>query len=283
MRHKTTPSSCPTFRPSCTRKAACVMSLGPVHAIRRQRADGLRHRADLARHARAGSAHRRRRCVNGVRLTDQGVDSEGNPEATFLPGMDVRAALTVVGDGPVGAVGRQLDEDFGLPAGHHQREWAVGMKMVVDLPEDTPPRARHGLPHLRLSRAGDLRLPVRASRPRRYGRNLRAFLVPQSRAHLLPLPAALHAASVSLALSPGRQTALLGRQVAAGIRQARRAVPGRRRATRASAKAPAAPTCSPVVGRGRSLDHRRPARRSRARIAQSGQAAHQGKPRSALT
>ena len=76
--------------------------------------------------------------VKGIRLTDQGVDKEGNPEDTFLPGMDIRAALTVVGDGPVGAVGRQLDEIFGLPAGHHQREWAVGMKMVVDLPEDTP-------------------------------------------------------------------------------------------------------------------------------------------------
>ena len=74
----------------------------------------------------------------GVRLADQGVDKDGNPEAGFLPGMDVRAALTVVGDGPVGAVGRQLDTEFGLPEGHHQREWAVGMKMVVDLPEDTP-------------------------------------------------------------------------------------------------------------------------------------------------
>jgi electron-transferring-flavoprotein dehydrogenase len=76
--------------------------------------------------------------VCGVRLTDQGVDLRGNPQANFLPGIDVRAALTVVGDGPVGAVGRQLDQEFGLPDGHHQREWAVGMKMVVDLPENTP-------------------------------------------------------------------------------------------------------------------------------------------------
>jgi electron-transferring-flavoprotein dehydrogenase len=75
--------------------------------------------------------------VAGVRLTDQGVDKAGNPEAGFLAGMDVRAALTIVGDGPVGAIGRQIDETFGLPDGHHQREWAVGMKMVVDLPEDT--------------------------------------------------------------------------------------------------------------------------------------------------
>jgi electron-transferring-flavoprotein dehydrogenase len=73
--------------------------------------------------------------VRGVRLCDQGVDRDGRPEAGFLPGMDVYAALTVVGDGPVGAVGRQLDENFGLPAGHRHRQWAVGMKMVIDLPE----------------------------------------------------------------------------------------------------------------------------------------------------
>ena len=73
--------------------------------------------------------------VVGVRLADQGVDKKGNPEAGFMPGLDVRAALTVVGDGPVGPVGRALDAHFGLPRGHHQREWAVGMKLVVDLPE----------------------------------------------------------------------------------------------------------------------------------------------------
>ena len=76
--------------------------------------------------------------VVGVRLVDQGTDRQGNPDAGYMPGMDIRAALTVVADGPVGPVGRQLDERFGLPEGHHQREWAVGMKMVVDLPEDCP-------------------------------------------------------------------------------------------------------------------------------------------------
>jgi electron-transferring-flavoprotein dehydrogenase len=73
--------------------------------------------------------------VCGIRLVDQGVDKHGTPEAGYLPGMDLKARLTVVGDGPVGAVGRKLDEIFGMPAGHHTRDWAVGMKMVVDLPE----------------------------------------------------------------------------------------------------------------------------------------------------
>jgi len=104
--------------------------------------------------------------VCGVRLIDQGVDRQGQPEAGYLPGMDVRAALTVVGDGPVGAVGRQLKQSItgdcaSAPLRSRLRtdppsrddpcrdqrapregavatdpaEWALGMKMVIDLPE----------------------------------------------------------------------------------------------------------------------------------------------------
>ena len=76
--------------------------------------------------------------VVGIRLVDQGTESDGTPGPGFMPGMDVRAALTVVGDGPVGPIGRQLDEHFGFPEGHHQNDWAVGMKMVVDLPTHCP-------------------------------------------------------------------------------------------------------------------------------------------------
>ena len=75
--------------------------------------------------------------VIGVRLLDQGVDKQGKPGDGFMPGMDIHAALTVVGDGPIGAIGQQLDAQFGLPEGHHARDWAVGMKFVVDLPADT--------------------------------------------------------------------------------------------------------------------------------------------------
>ena len=76
--------------------------------------------------------------VVGVRLAEQGVDRQGNPEGAYMPGMDVRAQLTVIGDGPVGAVGQSIDRKLGMPAGHARKEWAVGMKMVVELPEDTP-------------------------------------------------------------------------------------------------------------------------------------------------
>ena len=74
--------------------------------------------------------------VCGVRLADQGVALDGTASDGFTPGMDIRAALTVVADGPVGAVGRKLDSHFGLPQGNEQGEWALGMKMVVELRED---------------------------------------------------------------------------------------------------------------------------------------------------
>jgi electron-transferring-flavoprotein dehydrogenase len=73
--------------------------------------------------------------VIGVKLADQGVEKDGSPGPNFLPGMHIHAGLTVVGDGPVGSVGQILDQRFGFPEGNHQREWALGMKAVVELPE----------------------------------------------------------------------------------------------------------------------------------------------------
>ena len=75
--------------------------------------------------------------VCGVRLIDQGANVDGSPGDGFMAGMDVRASLTVVADGPVGAVGRKIDACFGLPKGHEHREWALGMKMVIELREDS--------------------------------------------------------------------------------------------------------------------------------------------------
>src|SRR5664279_4364666 len=74
--------------------------------------------------------------VLGVRLLDQGVDRQGNPESGFTAGMDIRAALTVIGDGPVGAVSHDLDNRLGTPPGNEVREWALGMKFVIELRPD---------------------------------------------------------------------------------------------------------------------------------------------------
>jgi electron-transferring-flavoprotein dehydrogenase len=70
--------------------------------------------------------------VAGLRLADQGVDRFGCPGDGYMPGMDVRAKLTVVGDGPMGQVGGALNQDKQKP-----RDWALGMKFVIELPEDS--------------------------------------------------------------------------------------------------------------------------------------------------
>lgn len=75
--------------------------------------------------------------VEGIRLADQGVDGAGAPVEGFVPGMEVRAPLTVVGDGPVGAVGEAINQKLGWPRGRAQSDWALGMKMVIELPEST--------------------------------------------------------------------------------------------------------------------------------------------------
>lgn len=76
--------------------------------------------------------------IEGLRLCDQGVDSHGAPAEGFMAGLDVHAQLTVVGDGPVGAVGRAIDQQLGLPDDHARHEWALGMKMVIELPPEIP-------------------------------------------------------------------------------------------------------------------------------------------------
>lgn len=75
--------------------------------------------------------------VQGLRLADQGVDRSGAPADGFMAGMDVRAQLTVVGDGPVGAVGQAIDRKLGMPEGNARRDWALGMKFVVELPPES--------------------------------------------------------------------------------------------------------------------------------------------------
>ena len=73
-----------------------------------------------------------------------GRRQHGAPADGFMPGMDVRARLTVVGDGPVGAVGQASTRVSALPEGHARREWALGMKFVIELPEDSTTRLEPG-------------------------------------------------------------------------------------------------------------------------------------------
>jgi electron-transferring-flavoprotein dehydrogenase len=72
--------------------------------------------------------------VVGVRTGDKGISRGGDRKANYEPGVDVRAKVTVLGEGPRGTLAKQLDETLGLSAGKNPQLYALGIKEVWDLP-----------------------------------------------------------------------------------------------------------------------------------------------------
>jgi electron-transferring-flavoprotein dehydrogenase len=140
----------------------------------------------------------------------------GQPEADYVPGMDVRAALTVVGDGPVGAVGRALDDAVRSARGSSPHEWAIGMKVLVDLPTTSrSSRARCCTRSAIRSR----RSSASSTSARRGSRRSASSCRRGSAAPCAPRTATCSTGcSTRTCGAPrGRHAALVGRQVAAGI------------------------------------------------------------------
>jgi electron-transferring-flavoprotein dehydrogenase len=101
--------------------------------------------------------------VCGVRCGDMGVSRDGTPSDRFAPGVDIRAALTVLAEGCRGSVSKQLIERFELAQPDSPQTYGLGLKELWQL----PPRAgfRTGLvqPHHRL--ATRRRTPTAAASP----------------------------------------------------------------------------------------------------------------------
>lgn len=71
--------------------------------------------------------------VTGVRTGDQGLDHKGNRKDNYQPGVDVHAAVTVLGEGPRGTLSTQLERRLAL-GGPNPQVYAVGIKEIWDLP-----------------------------------------------------------------------------------------------------------------------------------------------------
>ncbi|MGH9363087.1 MAG: NAD(P)/FAD-dependent oxidoreductase, partial [Thermoanaerobaculia bacterium] len=72
--------------------------------------------------------------VVGVRTGDRGVGRDGRRKANHEPGVDVRAKVTVLGEGPRGTLVKQLEERLGLAEGKNPQVYSLGLKEVWDLP-----------------------------------------------------------------------------------------------------------------------------------------------------
>jgi electron-transferring-flavoprotein dehydrogenase len=80
--------------------------------------------------------------VVGVRTGDKGIDKEGKPKANFEPGVDLRAKVTVLGEGPRGSLTKQLTQRLNLNQGREPQVYSLGIKELWELPDDRYPTGR---------------------------------------------------------------------------------------------------------------------------------------------
>ncbi|HUF16973.1 MAG TPA: electron transfer flavoprotein-ubiquinone oxidoreductase [Thermoanaerobaculia bacterium] len=77
--------------------------------------------------------------VVGVRTGDKGVGKNGEPKANYEPGVDIRAKIVILAEGPRGTLTRQLATSDDLYAGKNPQVYSVGVKEVWQVPDDRFP------------------------------------------------------------------------------------------------------------------------------------------------
>ncbi len=77
--------------------------------------------------------------VVGVRTGDKGVDKNGNPKPNYEPGADLRARVTVLGEGPRGTLAKQLERTLQLSKGCNPQVYAIGIKELWQMPKGSTP------------------------------------------------------------------------------------------------------------------------------------------------
>ena len=74
--------------------------------------------------------------VAGVRTGDRGIDRHGARKATFEPGVDIRAAVTIFADGVRGNLTKTLIRRFALDEGRLPQLYALGIKELWEVPAE---------------------------------------------------------------------------------------------------------------------------------------------------
>ncbi len=77
------------------------------------------------------------RGVAGVRIGDKGLGKDGSATSLYEPGPDIRAKVTVFGEGARGSLFRQLDRELGLSPKGIPQTYEVGIKEVIRLSPDS--------------------------------------------------------------------------------------------------------------------------------------------------
>ena len=87
--------------------------------------------------------------VIGVRTGDRGIDKNGAHKPNYEPGVDIKAKVTVFGEGTRGSLTKELISKFNLMDNKNPQVWAIGVKELWKLPENRiePGYVAHTLGH----------------------------------------------------------------------------------------------------------------------------------------
>ena len=75
--------------------------------------------------------------IVGVRTGDQGIGPDGEPKANFEPGIDLKAKVTVLGEGARGSLFKEIDQKLNLMEGKMPQVFETGIEEVIELPEQS--------------------------------------------------------------------------------------------------------------------------------------------------
>ena len=75
--------------------------------------------------------------IVGVRTGDQGIGPDGKPKANFEPGIDLKAKVTVFGEGARGSLFKEIDKKLGLMKDKMPQVFETGIEEVIELPEES--------------------------------------------------------------------------------------------------------------------------------------------------
>ncbi|MEG3641309.1 electron transfer flavoprotein-ubiquinone oxidoreductase [Magnetococcus sp. PR-3] len=81
--------------------------------------------------------------ISGVVTGDMGIDRHGEKKATFQPGINIQAKLTVLAEGTRGFLTQPLIEQLGLNQGCTPQTYGLGIKELWSVPKSVPGTTRH--------------------------------------------------------------------------------------------------------------------------------------------
>ncbi len=72
--------------------------------------------------------------VVGVQTDDKGLDKEGEPKPNFEPGVNIRAKVTVLGEGPRGSLTKKIVPKLNLDYDRNPQSYETGVKEIWEIP-----------------------------------------------------------------------------------------------------------------------------------------------------